>query len=299
LAAARHAAVAELVALPLPRRWLATELKHTVDLERIAARVALVTARPRDLSGLRDTLRRLPAIATAVTGCRTPLFERSVRARAIDPAWTTLLERAIAEEPAAMLRDGNVIARGYDSALDELREIKDGCGAFLVELETRERERTGIASLKVEYNRVHGFYIEVTHANAERVPDDYRRRQTLKNAERYITPELKAFEDKALSAEERALSREKALFDALLGKLAPAVPALQEAALALATLDVLSMHAEHARTHGWSQPAFVASAGLSIRRGRHPVVEMQVEHFIPNDLSLAPARRLLIVTGPN
>jgi DNA mismatch repair protein MutS len=192
-----------------------------------------------------------------------------------------------------------VIAHGYDSALDELREIKDGCGAFLVELERRERERTGIASLKVEYNRVHGFYIEVTHANAERVPDDYRRRQTLKNAERYITPELKAFEDKALSAEERALAREKALFEALLSELGPAIPALQEAALALATLDVLSAHAEQAQALGWAQPTFTEAPGLAIRGGRHPVVETQVEHFIPNDLTLHPSRRLLIVTGPN
>jgi DNA mismatch repair protein MutS len=298
-ATARHVAVEELIELPLPRRRLAVELRRTVDLERVAARVALGTARPRDLSGLRDTLRRLPAIAETIAGCRTPLLARSMDALAVDPAWTVLLERAIAEEPATSLRDGNVIARGYDRALDELREIKDGCGAFLVELETRERERTGIASLKVEYNRVHGFYIEVTHANAERVPDDYRRRQTLKNAERYITPELKAFEDKALSAEERALAREKALFEALLTELGSAIPALQSAALALATLDVLAAHAEQAQALGWAQPKFTKEPGLAIRGGRHPVVETQVEHFIPNDLRLDPTRRLLIVTGPN
>ncbi|HTR59551.1 MAG TPA: DNA mismatch repair protein MutS [Casimicrobiaceae bacterium] len=298
-AAARHAAIAELIASPVPRRHLAAELKRTVDLERIAARVALGTARPRDLSGLRDTLRRLPAILESIAGVTAPLLAHCAHALAIDKAWLALLERAIDEEPAAILRDGKVIARGYDADLDELRSIQDGCGEFLVELESRERTRTGIANLKVEYNRVHGFYIEVTNANAQRVPDDYRRRQTLKNAERYITPELRAFEDKALSAEERALAREKTLFDALLRELSPAIPALQDAALALATLDLLAAHAEQAQGLGWSQPKFRESPGLSIQAGRHPVVETQVEHFIPNDLALDPSRRLLIVTGPN
>jgi len=210
-----------------------------------------------------------------------------------------LLERAIATEPASALRDGNVIARGYDAELDELRAIQENCGAFLVELEARERERTGIASLKVEYNRVHGFYIEVTHTHVERIPDDYRRRQTLKNAERYITPELKAFEDKALSAQERALMRERTLYDALLRELGPAIPELQRAAQALATLDVLATHAAQAAVRDWVRPTFVEAPGLEIRGGRHPIVETEVEHFIPNDLKLDATRRLLIVTGPN
>jgi DNA mismatch repair protein MutS len=298
-AMARHRAIAELIASPLPRRHVAADLKRTVDVERVAARVALGNARPRDLSGLRDTLRRLPAIREAIAGVSVPLLVHCGKALTIDPQWAALLERAIAEEPAAMVRDGNVIARGYDPELDELRAIKDGCGTFLVELEARERRRTGIANLKVEYNRVHGFYIEVTNANAQRVPDDYRRRQTMKNAERYITPELKAFEDKALSAEERALAREKALFEQVLRDLAPAIPALQDAALALATLDVLSAHAEQAQALEWSPPTFRDSVGMTIRGGKHPVVEMQVEHFIPNDLVLDSSRRLLIVTGPN
>ena len=297
--AARHDAVAELIGSPLLRRRLATDLRRTVDVERVAARVALFTARPRDLSGLRDTLQRLPAIAASVSACGAALLAQAACVLAVDAEWVSLLGRAIAEEPAASLRDGNVIARGYDPELDELRSIQDGCGTFLVELEARERARTGIANLKVEYNRVHGFYIEVTHANAQRVPDDYRRRQTLKNAERYVTPELKSFEDKALSAEERALTREKALFDALLQELAPAIPALQDAARALASLDVLSAHAEQAQALGWAKPALVDTPGLTIRAGRHPVVESQVEHFIPNDLHLEPSRRLLIVTGPN
>jgi DNA mismatch repair protein MutS len=296
---ARHAAIAALIAAPPVRQALVAALKRTVDVGRIAARIALGTARPRDLAGLRDTLSGLPSLAAAAAAAPSPLLADAVASLAIDACWETLLARAIAAEPAAMLRDGNVIARGYDSDLDELRAIQDNCGAFLVELETRERTRTGIGSLKVEYNRVHGFYIEVTNAHVERIPDDYRRRQTLKNAERYITPELKTFEDKALSARERALAREKTLYEALLAELTVAVPALQQVAQALATLDVLSTHAAHAEAHGWARPAFTATPGLAVRGGRHPLVESQVEHFIANDLKLDASRRILIVTGPN
>ncbi|TMG86068.1 MAG: DNA mismatch repair protein MutS [Betaproteobacteria bacterium] len=298
-AIARHAAIAELIATPPKRRQLADALKRTVDVERIASRIALANARPRDLSGLRDTLSRLPEIHAAIALFDSTLLAEAAGALAIEPRWAALLMRAIATEPAAVLRDGNVIARGYDAELDELRAIDENCGAFLVDLEARERARTGIASLKVEYNRVHGFYIEVTNAHVARIPDDYRRRQTLKSAERYITPELKTFEDKALSARDRALAREKTLYDALLSELAAAIPGLQRAALALATLDVLATHAAQAEMLDWVRPTFVATPGLSIRAGRHPVVETQVEHFIPNDLRLEPARRLLIVTGPN
>ena len=298
-AVARHVAIAELIAAgDLPHR-VGTELKRTVDVERIASRIALASARPRDLFGLRDTLERLPAIAALVGGCAAAPLLDAAASLAIDLRWTELLRRAIDRDPAAQIRDGNVIAPGYDAELDELRAIQDNCGAFLLELEARERARTGIANLKVEYNRVHGFYIEVTHVHVEKIPDDYRRRQTLKNAERYITPELKAFEDKALSAQERALAREKTLYDALLSELAAVIPELQQAAQALATLDVLSAHAAQAAALGWTQPAFAAEPGITIRSGRHPVVETQVEHFIPNDLTLDPARRLLIVTGPN
>src|SRR5262249_49256406 len=266
---------------------------------RIASRLALGSARPRDRSGRRDTLERLPAIASTIDEAASELLVEARVGLAADARWLALLRRAIHGEPAQFVRDGNVIAAGYDSDLDELRAISENCGAFLIELEARERSRTGIGSLKVEYNRVHGFYIEVTHANAERVPDDYRRRQTLKNAERYITPELKAFEDKALSAQERALAREKALFEALLRELATAVPELQRVARALSMLDVFSTHAMQVAALGWTQPAFAEEAGITIRGGRHPVVETQVEHFVPNDLSLDPLRRLLIVTGPN
>ena len=299
IARSRHGAIAELVAAPPQCRDLASALKRTVDIERIAARIALRSARPRDLSGLRDTLGSLPSIADLLTRCSSAMLQGIVAALAIDGAWRSLLQRTVAAEPAAMVRDGNVIAVGCDSELDELRAIDKDCGAYLVELEARERERTGISTLKVEYNRVHGFYIEVTNAQVAKIPADFRRRQTLKNAERYITPELKAFEDKALSAQERALARERVLFDALLTDLAPAVPALQAAALALASLDVLATHAVQAASLRWTQPTFSDTPGISIRGGQHPVVAAQVEHFIPNDVSLSPARRLLIVTGPN
>ena len=299
----RHAAVAAWQERPSARRDFARELSRTVDLERIAARVALLSARPRDLSGLRDTLARLPALQGAITSAdaadAAPLLAALAADLDVAPQWAELLARAIAPEPAAQVRDGGVIAAGFDADLDELRAIDEHCGEFLVALEARERERTGIANLKVEYNRVHGFYIEVTNAHATRVPDDYRRRQTLKNAERYITPELKAFEDKALSAQERALAREKLLYERLLAELVPSIAALAKAAAALAALDVLTTFAERAEALGLARPSFVAATGLAIRGGRHPVVERQVDEFIPNDLVLSPERRLLIVTGPN
>jgi DNA mismatch repair protein MutS len=303
-AAARHDAVAACSARPAARRALSSELARTTDLERIAARIALRSARPRELAALCDTLNRLPALAQTVgtiTGEERPslLLDDGAAALAVDAQWAALLARAIAPEPAAQVRDGGVIAAGYDAALDELRAIDGGCGAFLLDLEARERARTGIANLKVEYNKVHGFYIEVTNANVARIPGDYRRRQTLKNAERYITPELKAFEDKALSAQERALAREKALFDALLEALSPAIPALQRAAIGLATLDVVATLAERAEALDFVRPSFVPAIGMTVRAGRHPVVEQQVDDFIPNDLALRPDRRLLVVTGPN
>jgi DNA mismatch repair protein MutS len=298
-AIARHAAIEELLIAPIVRRRLGECLKRTVDVERIASRIALANARPRDLSGLRDTLARLPEIRAAIAESRSALLADAADAVLLDPRWATLLAKAIAAEPAAVLRDGNVIAGGYDAELDELRSIQDNCGAFLIDLEARERARTGIGSLKVEYNRVHGFYIEVTHAHVARIPDDYRRRQTLKNAERYITPELKTFEDKALSAQERAIGREKMLYEALLAELVTAIPALQRVALALASLDVLSTHAGKAEALDWARPRFVSAPGLRVHAGRHPVVETQVDTFIANDLHLDAGRRLLIVTGPN
>ena len=214
-----------------------------------------------------------------------------------------LLKSAIAEEPATQVRDGGVIARGYDAELDELRDIQNNCGEFLIALEARERERTGIATLKVEFNRVHGFYIEVTHANTDKVPEDYRRRQTMKNAERYITPELKAFEDKALSAQDRSLAREKMLYEALVAQLAPQVPRLQQIAHAVAMLDGLNAFAQAAARFDYRAPELSDEPGIEITAGRHPVVERQVlsqsMSFISNDTRLAPTRRMLLVTGPN
>ena len=278
-------------------------LRGIADIERIAGRIALRNARPRDLASLRESLARLPELRAPLVGTPSALLEQSF-AELETPAETLdLLVRAIAAEPGAQVRDGGVIAPGYDADLDELRSLNDNCGAFLVDMEVRERERTGIASLKVEYNKVHGFYIEVTHANVDKIPDDYRRRQTLKNAERYITPELKAFEDKALSAQERSLAREKLLYEGILDALLPIVPTLQTIARAVAQLDLLAGFAESALKRNWCKPEFAAETQLSIEGGRHPVVENELaqnaETFIANDCRLADDRRLLLITGPN
>ncbi|HKB60398.1 MAG TPA: DNA mismatch repair protein MutS [Gallionellaceae bacterium] len=274
-------------------------LKPSADVERITARIALKSARPRDLSGLRDTLSALPKLLALLTACDSPLLLKLSAALQADEVLVMLLQDTLKAEPASVVREGGVIADGFDAELDELRGIQTNCGDFLLELETRERARSGIANLKVEYNRVHGFYIEVSRANADNVPDDYRRRQTLKNAERYITPELKAFEDKALSANERALAREKFLYDQLLDHLAPYIPQLQRIASAMAELDVLATFAERAATLDFSAPVFSDTPLLRIVQGRHPVVESQVENFIANDTQLNAARKMLLITGPN
>jgi len=282
-----------------PASTLNRTLKQCVDVERITARIALRSARPRDLSGLRETLKLLPELAAALAALEAGRIAGLVDALAPQSKLVKHLDSAIRPEPAAVLREGGVIADGHDAELDELRTIQTNCGEFLVELETRERSRTGIANLKVEYNRVHGFYIEVTRAQADKVPDDYRRRQTLKNAERYITPELKAFEDKALSAQDRALAREKLLYDKLLDDLVPYIPRLQGAAVALAELDLLCAFAGHAEAFDYCRPEFADEPLIEIEAGRHPVVERQVERFIANDARLSAARQMLIVTGPN
>ena len=300
-AAARHEAVAELAgeAGNGPYPALQAALRGFADIERITARIALKSARPRDLSALRESLAALEALRAPLAPAQAEAL-RAIHADLATPAdCLGLLRRAVAPEPAAVLRDGGVIAEGYDAELDELRAIQQNCGAFLLELEARERARTGIANLRVEYNRVHGFYIEVSHANAGKVPDDYRRRQTLKNAERYITPELKAFEDKALSAQERALSREKLLYEELLTRLAEDIPALQRIARAVALADGLAAFAAISVRCNWCRPQFEDAFMLEIEAGRHPVVEGQVDSFIANDCRFDPARRMLLVTGPN
>ncbi len=295
LVGARHEAVAELAGAATEVHGV---LRRFSDVERIASRVALKNARPRDLSSLRDSLALLPDLAAQMPSGTTLLASLAADLARPDEC-LSLLAQAIAPEPSARVMDGGVIADGYSVALDELRKLQSNAGEFLVELEARERARTGIANLKVEYNRVHGFYIEVTNSQTEKVPDDYRRRQTLKNAERYITPELKAFEDKALSAKDRALALEKSLYEALLEALGAHVAQLQRIARALAQLDVLACFALLAARHGWCLPQFVAETLVEFEAGRHPVVEAQVEHFIPNDTRLSPARQLLLITGPN
>ena len=274
-------------------------LKPSVDVERITARIALKSARPRDLSGLRDTLGQLPQLSALLVNVSAPRIRQLGTDLQADSALVQLLKKTLKDEPSSVLREGGVIADGFDAELDELRGIQNNCGEFLLALEARERARTGIDKLKVEYNRVHGFYIEVSAANADKVPEDYRRRQTLKNVERYITPELKTFEDKALSANDRALAREKWLYEQLLDALAPYIPQLQGIAAAIAELDVLATFAERAATLNFCAPQFSDEGKISIKQGRHPVVQAQVEQFTPNDCTLHEARSMLLITGPN
>jgi DNA mismatch repair protein MutS len=300
---ARHAAIAMLLDdEESTLRALRQSLRGFADIERIAGRIALYSARPRDLSSLRDSLQQLETLRAPLRDSAAPLLAELHAQLATPLAALELLQRAILPEPASLLRDGGVIASGFDAELDELRALNDNCGAFLLALEARERERTGIANLKVEYNRVHGFFIEVSNAQATKVPDDYRRRQTLKNAERYLTPELKAFEDKALSAKDRSLAREKLLYDDVLAELQCELPRLQQIAQAVAYLDLLAAFADSAQRHNYCRPLFSSEPGLSIEGGRHPVVEDQLPggaSFIANDTRLGDGRRLLLITGPN
>ena len=285
-------------------RDLRTALKGLGDVQRISARIALRQVRPRELVALGLALQRAAQLPAMLSSCAdTPWLQTLCKSLLSPPECAALLQAALLPEPAALVRDGGVINHGFDAELDELRNIQNHGDSFLLELEVRERERTGIHNLKVQFNRVHGFYIEVSQGQLERVPDDYRRRQTLKNAERFITPELKTFEDKALSAQERALSREKFLFEQLLDALQQFVPALSQVAWALATLDVLACLSERSLTLNWCAPALVNTPGISITRGRHPVVEARLAEtggsFIANDTQLGPAQRMQIITGPN
>ena len=297
----RHAAVGALLgdAGDGPLNAVAAALRPIADIERIATRIALSSVRPRELAALRVSLAALEDVRAPLIPTESALLAQTHADLAPPLDTLQLLTAAIAEEPATMVRDGGVIARGFDAELDELRDIQNNCGEFLIALEVRERERTGIATLKVEFNRVHGFYIEVTHANTDKVPDDYRRRQTMKNAERYITPELKTFEDKALSAQERSLAREKQLYEEVVSRLAPQVPVLQKIAHAVALLDGLNAFAQAAARFDYRAPELVDEPVIEITGGRHPVVERQVDAFISNDTRFAPTRRMLLVTGPN
>ncbi len=270
------------------------------DIERILARVALRSARPRDLSTLRDALLDLPALRAQLASVDSPRIAALAAGLDEHGEQASLLASALVEQPPALLRDGGVIAPGHDAELDELRLLSTDADAFLLALEARERERTGIGTLKVGYNRVHGYYIELGRSHAEKVPPEYTRRQTIKGAERYITEELKQFEDKVLSARERSLMRERALYEALLDALNGSLATLRECASALAELDVLACFAERAEALRWAPARLVDEPGIEIRRGRHPVVEaLRDEPFEPNDLQLDPQRRMLVITGPN
>ena len=279
------------------------QLKGSTDVERITARIALLQVRPRELVALQQTLQKTELITHTLHGLEAYLSQISVQLRP-PMGCAELLARAIDPEPAVLVRDGGVIAGGFDAELDELRAIQTNCDSFLLDLEMREKARTGIANLRVQFNKVHGFFIEVSQGQVDKVPDDYRRRQTLKNAERFITPELKAFEDKALSAQERALAREKWLFEQVLDQLQAFVPALTQVARALATLDVLCALTERALTLDWCAPQFVKTPCLDITQGRHPVVQARLAEtssgaFIANDTRMGPKQRMQIITGPN
>jgi DNA mismatch repair protein MutS len=286
-----------------PWQYLRETIKGCTDIERITARIALRQVRPRELVALRVTLEKAGLLEPAVHALGGWLA--SLSRDLVPPAGCeALVGRALREDPSALVRDGGVIASGFDAELDELRAIQDNCDGFLLDLEQRERARTGITNLRVQFNKVHGFYIEVTQGQADKVPTDYRRRQTLKNAERFITPELKAFEDKALSAQERALAREKFLYEQLLDDLQPHVPGLSAVARALASLDALCGLTERALTLNWSAPQFVNEPCIEIRAGRHPVVESRLAEtssgsFIANHTSLQGRQRMQVITGPN
>ena len=286
-----------------PQQILRLQLKGSSDVERITARIALRQVRPREVVGLLLTLQKtelLPHVSIGLPALLIDIFDH------LRPpeACAALLRRYLLDEPAALIRDGGVINQGCDADLDELRAIQSNCDGFLLDLEGREKARTGIANLRVQFNRVHGFFIEVTQGQLDKVPADYRRRQTLKNAERYITPELKAFEDKALSAQERALAREKFLYEELLDQLQVFVPALSAMARALASLDALCALAERSLTLNWAAPVFVKEPCIAITEGRHPVVEARLAElgggaFIANDCSMGNKHRMQVITGPN
>jgi DNA mismatch repair protein MutS len=284
------------------QRSLPVLLRQIGDLERILARVALKSARPRDLVQLRAALSSLPELQNELRPLHTAQRLREL-AEAIGefPDLAALLIKAIKETPATLLRDGGVIALGYDADLDELLQLSEHAGQYLLDLEAREKARTGLANLKVGFNRVHGYYIELTKSQADKAPPDYQRRQTLSNAERYITPELKQFEDKVLSAKERALNREKYLYEQLLEILIEHLADLQSTASALAELDVLVNFAERADSLRLKRPEFDShKTGIEIKQGRHPVVEALLDGpFTPNDVRLDEQQRMLIITGPN
>jgi len=299
LLSARQEAVQALLT---DRKWMSIReaLTEVEDVERILSRVALGSARPRDLTGLRRSLQVLPDLQQRLAHCTTPLLQKLAGEIATFPDLAALLQKAIVENPPVVIRDGGVIARGYDAELDTLLDLAENAGQYLVDLEAREKERTGLSTLKTGYNRVHGFYIEISRLQADKAPSDYIRRQTLKNVERFISPELKVYEEKALGSREQALAREKILYEGLLGVILQSLTPLQVSADALAALDVLACFAERADTLNLCCPEWMDAVGLDIQRGRHPVVEAVLSApFVPNDIHLNADRRMLVITGPN
>ena len=275
-------------------------LRQIGDIERIISRIALATARPRDLSTLRDSLKIVPELHSILAQIDNLLIDNLSQLINPHTELVTLLDKSIIHNPPMLIRDGGVIAEGFDTELDELRNLSKNSDQYLLDLETREKERTGIASLKVAYNRVHGFYIEIPRTHSAEVPAEYVRRQTLKSAERFILPELKEFEDKVLSARERSLSREKALYEGLLQDLGAYTLSLRETAHNIAEIDVLSNFAERAVINNYSRPQLTSLSGIQITAGRHPVVEKTLDDsFVPNDLNMNTQRRMLMITGPN
>jgi len=276
------------------------ELKEVGDIERILARVALGSARPRDLLRLRFALEAIPKIKQLISPIEDVRLNELNQQLAPLPELTQELAVALVENPPSVVRDGGIFAKGYDGELDELQALSTNATDYLAELEQREKDRTGINSLKVGFNRVHGYYIEISRLHSDQAPVDYVRRQTLKNAERFITPELKTFEDKALSAKSKALAREKMLYEKLLNTINLELIKLQTSSNALSELDVLANFAERAERHRYVRPMLADKPGIEIIEGRHPVVESVItEPFIPNDLVMHPKRSLLMITGPN
>jgi DNA mismatch repair protein MutS len=295
----RYQAVASLIE---QRRFepLREALRQIGDLERILSRVALRSARPRDLSTLRDGLLAAPALRACIAQCDSPLLTALLDRLGEHGDTASHLSAAINEQPPALLRDGGVIRQGFDAELDELRTLSTNADQFLIDLEAREKAATGIPTLKVGFNSVHGYYIEISRGQSDKAPTHYTRRQTLKGAERYITEELKSFEDKVLSARERSLMRERALYESVLDFLNARLSALRACAAAIAELDILADFAERADAANWTAPELTSVIGIAIERGRHPVVErVRTDPFEPNDLMLDESRRMLIITGPN
>ncbi len=294
---ARHQAVAELQSY---YGELQPQLKQIGDLERIVARLALRSARPRDFARLRSALQLLPEFSQSLQPLSSALLGQIKLATVPQPELCALLERAIVDNPPVLIRDGGVIADGYHAELDQWRALATGATDYLEQLELRERERTGIASLKVGYSKIHGYYIETGRSASDQVPADYQRRQTLKNNERYIIPELKEYEDKVLGSQSKALALEKQLYEQLFDQTAAYLDDLQNLAQAIAELDVLANFAERAQQLNYCQPTLSTEPGIAIEAGRHPVVEqVMTEPFIANPLQLSPERRMLMITGPN